>query len=99
MAELVALPNLGVHESKETHSPSQDEAPGDCSPGDPIRSVTAGVQRFGQSRFDLARAHALRLVGFTTTLALAVVGQASTGRNQTTHNDVLLQAAQVVALA
>ena len=32
MAELVALPNLGVHESKETHRPGQDKASGDCSP-------------------------------------------------------------------
>ncbi|BCR23143.1 hypothetical protein KAM429_35000 [Aquipseudomonas alcaligenes] len=39
MAELVALPNLGVHESKETRTPSQDEAPGDHSPGASIHQL------------------------------------------------------------
>ena len=99
MAGTDALPNLGVHESKETPFPSQDKAPGDCSPGASPLSVAAGVQRFGQRRFHFAGAYALRLVGVTLALALAVVGQTGTGRDQTTHHHVLLQAAQVVALA
>ncbi|RML80683.1 hypothetical protein ALQ89_06468 [Pseudomonas amygdali pv. tabaci] len=62
-------------------------------------SITAGVQRFRQSGFYFARADTGRFVHFTTTLALAVISQTGTGRDQTTHNHVFLQAAQIIALA
>src|SRR5471032_449946 len=65
----------------------------------PQNSVTARVQRFGQCSFHFTGAYAQRLVQFTTTLALAVIGQTGTGRDQTTHNHVFFQAAQVIALA
>src|SRR5476651_2702193 len=65
----------------------------------PQNSVTARVQRFGQCSFHFTGAYAQRFVQFTTTLALAVVGQTGTGRDQTTHNHVFFQAAQVIALA
>src|SRR5476651_687460 len=65
----------------------------------PQNSVTARVQRFGQCSFHFTGAYAQRFVQFTTTLTLAVVGQAGTGRDQTTHNHVFFQAAQVIALA
>ena len=61
--------------------------------------VTAGVQRFGQCGFHLTGTYTQRLVGITAALALAVVGQTGTCRDQTTHDHVLFQAAQVVALA
>src|SRR5690606_41343825 len=92
MAERRALPNLGVHESKETASSRQGKARASFARA--LHSVSAGVQRLGQSCLDLVGTHAQRLVQLTATLALAVIGQTGTGRDQTTHNDVFLQAAR-----
>lgn len=60
-------------------------------------SITAGFQSLGQSRFNICGTHTRlgELNGFlTSALALTVVSQAGTGRNQTPDNDVLFQAAQ-----
>ena len=65
----------------------------------PQNSVTARVQRFGQCSFHFTGAYAQRLVSITAALALAVVSQTGTGWDQTTHNHVFFQAAQVIALA
>src|SRR3990167_3137847 len=70
-----------------------------CQGSRAAHSITAGVQRFGQCGFDFTGADAYRLVGFTLALALGVIGQTGTGRDQTTHYHVLFQAAQEVALA
>ncbi|RMO83569.1 hypothetical protein ALQ34_05340 [Pseudomonas syringae pv. maculicola] len=109
--EAQAPPNLGVQESKEDPAPSQDKAPASsqgkqhklcCLPNEnaeALISITAGVQRFGQSSFYFARADTGRFVHFTATLTLAVISQTGTGRDQTTHDHVFFQAAKVVALA
>src|SRR3990167_1897546 len=70
-----------------------------CQGSRVAHSITAGVQRFGQCGFHFTGADAYRLIGFTLALALGVIGQTGTGRDQTTHHHVLFQAAQEVALA
>ena len=65
----------------------------------PQNSVTARVQRFGQCSFHFTGAHAQRFVCITATLTLAVISQTGTSRDQTTHDHVFFQAAQVIALA
>src|SRR3990167_1515639 len=70
-----------------------------CQGSRAAHSITAGVQRFGQCGFDFTGADAYRLVCFTLALALGVIGQTGTGRDQTPHYHVLFQAAQEVALA
>src|SRR5471032_1526996 len=65
----------------------------------PLNSVTARVQCFGQCSFHFTGAYAQRFVSFTATLALAVISQTGTRRDQTTHDYVFFQAAQVIALA
>src|SRR5690606_35331196 len=59
----------------------------------------AGVQRLGQRCFDLISTDSHWLLGIALALALAVILQAGTSRNQTTDHHVFLQAAQVIALA
>src|SRR5690554_166115 len=98
MAEQHALPNLGVHESKESSIRRQGKTRAPRRPGS-LHSACAGVQRFGQCGFHLVRADAQRLLRLATTLAFAVIGQTGTCRDQTAHHHVFLQAAQVVALA
>src|SRR5690606_12048077 len=97
MAERRALPNLGVHESKETPTLRQGENPGARRPGFALSRRWNSAPRSARPR--PRRRSRAGLFGIAATLAFAVVGQAGTGRNQTTDHHVLLQAAQVVALA